>query len=285
MMPDVTPDEPDTAPDAVPSGAVPTADAHQVPPEGPVASGGSRPTIQKHLADRRVFIPEGHRRGEVMTRGQKVMYALTWFVATSIARTYFRTKVWGKENVPRSGAFIISPVHRSNLDTPLLALVTTRRMRYMGKESLWKRKWSAWYFTAAGGFPVERATADRDALNACLEVLERGEPLVLFPEGTRQSGPVVTEMFDGAAWLASRVQCPILPVGIGGSERAMSKGSKFPRPTRMTLVVGKPIHPAPHTGKGRVSRRSVKELTAALRASLQTLFDEAQERAGSPNRT
>ena len=243
-----------------------------------------RPVIEKVRADQKVHIPEGHHRGEVMTFGQKVMYGLTYAVSTGLAKTYFRAQVWGRDNVPRTGPFIISPVHRSNLDSPILALITRRRMRFMGKESLWKRKWSAWYFTAAGGFPVERATADRNALNACLEVLKRGEPLVLFPEGTRQSGPLLTDMFDGPAWLACRAQCPILPIGIGGSEAAMAKGTKFPRPAKMTVVIGPPIQPPPPTDKGRTSRRAVRELSDELKARLQELFDEAQVKAGTPNR-
>ncbi len=242
-----------------------------------------RPVIDKVKADEEIIIPEGHERGEVMTFGQKVVYWLTWLTSVSIARSYFRAKTRGLGNVPATGAFIVSPIHRSNLDSPAIALVTKRRMRYMGKESLWKRRWSAWYFTAAGGFPVERATADREALKACLEVLDRGEPLVLFPEGTRQSGPVVTEMFDGPAWLACRAQVPILPIGIGGSEAAMGKGTKFPRPARITVVVGAPIHPPQPGPKGRVPRRAVRELTEELRESLQVLFDEAQELAGTPN--
>jgi 1-acyl-sn-glycerol-3-phosphate acyltransferase len=242
-----------------------------------------RPVIQKVKADEEIIIPEGHERGEVMTFGQKVVYWLTWLLSVSIAKSYFRATVKGRENVPQTGAFIVSPVHRSNLDSPLIALATTRRMRYMGKESLWKRRWSAWYFTAAGGFPVERATADREALKACQVVLERGEPLVLFPEGTRQSGPVVTEMFDGPAWLASRAQVPILPIGLGGTEKAMGKGTKFPRPAKMAVVIGKPIYPAKPGDRGRVPRRAVRELSEQLRESLQELFDEAQELAGTPN--
>jgi 1-acyl-sn-glycerol-3-phosphate acyltransferase len=250
-------------------------------PEEPPAA--KRPVIEKIKADEEIYIPEGHERGEVMTFGQKLVYWGTWILSVSIAKSYFRAKVYGKENVPTEGAFILSPVHRSNLDSPLIALVTTRRMRYMGKESLWKRKWSAWYFTAAGGFPVERATADRKALNACLIVLQRGEPLVLFPEGTRQTGPQVTEMFDGPAWLAGRAQVPILPIGLGGTEAAMGKGVKFPKPARMTVVIGKPLYPEPPTDKGRVSRRAVRELSEELRTTLQVLFDEAQAKSGTPN--
>lgn len=269
-------DQPDTpSSDAV---------ASPVPAGDPDAPAVKRPKIEKVKADQEIIIPEGHERGEVMTFAQKVVYWLTWILSVSIGKTYFRTKVVGKEHVPSSGPFILSPTHRSNLDSPMLAMVTTRRMRYMGKESLWKRNWSAWYFTAAGGFPVDRATADREALKACLEVIERGEPLVMFPEGTRQSGPVITEMFDGPAYVACRGQAPILPIGLGGSERAMGKGMKMPRPTKMTIVIGKPIYPPKPGPSGRVPRRAVREMTVELRDHLQDLFDEAQALAGTPNK-
>ena len=250
--------------------------------EGAGGSGDPRrPAIEKHLAGKRIIIPEGHTRGEVMSKGQAVVYALTWLLSFLIARTYFRTRIRGGEHVPATGPFILAPVHRSNLDTPLVGAATRRRLRFMGKESMWKRRWSAWYLTAAGGFPVERATADRSALNACLDVLKRGEPLVLFPEGTRQSGLEVREMFDGAAWLACRAQCPLVPVGIGGSEAAMGKGMKFPKPRRLAYIVGEPLVPPPPTESGRTSRRAVRELTEQLRERLQQLFDEAQELARS----
>jgi 1-acyl-sn-glycerol-3-phosphate acyltransferase len=227
---------------------------------------------------------EGHHRGEEMTFGQKVLYTATWWFTNIISRLYFRTKVWGKENVPATGSFIVAPIHRSNLDTPLISAITRkRRLRYMGKESLWKNKYSAWFFSMAGGFPVSRASADRDALRACMEVAERGEPLVMFPEGTRQSGPVVCEMFDGPAYIACRQQVPILPVGLGGTEAAMPKGGRFPPPRQLTIVVGKPIPPPPPTDKGRVSRHAVKDLTEKLRGEIQELFDDAQAKAGTPN--
>ena len=67
------------------------------------------------------------------------------------------SRVSGAEHVPATGPFILAPVHRSNVDTPWVSLVTKRRMRYMGKDSMWKYKLSAWFFTTAGGFPVHRA--------------------------------------------------------------------------------------------------------------------------------
>ncbi len=244
-----------------------------------------RPVIEKHKADEAIIIPEGHERGEVMTRGQKYFYRLVWLVTVGISRSYFRVQVHGAEHVPERGAFIVSPIHRSNLDTPLIANITRRRrLRYMGKESLWKTSFGAWFFTTAGGFPVDRATADRDALRACLEVVERGEPLVMFPEGTRQFGPTVCEMFDGPAYVACRAQVPILPIGLGGTEAAMPKGSKLPRPKKLVVVVGPPLYPPAPPASGRVPRRAVRELTEQLGEQLQVLFDEAQVLAGTPNR-
>ncbi len=244
----------------------------------------SRPTVEKVKADREILIPEGHERGEQMTFSQRIMYRFLWLLVKTVSIVYFRVQVRGREKVPETGSFIVSPIHRSNLDTPVIANITRRRLRYMGKESLWKSRFGAWFFTTAGGFPVDRATADRGALRASVVVLERGEPLVMFPEGTRQFGPTVCEMFDGPAYLAIRTQSPIIPVGIGGSERAMGKGAKLPRPSKMTLVVGDPIQPPPKGDSGRVSRQAVRQLTVQLGEEIQRLFDEAQIMAGRPNR-
>lgn len=242
-----------------------------------------RPDIEKVKVDREVIHPEGHHFGEQLTLAQRILYRFVWLVIQLIGRTYFSARITGTENVPADGAFVVSPSHRSNLDTPALAMITRRRMRYMGKESLWKSRFGAWFLTMAGGFPVERATADREALRACIEVVERGEPLVMFPEGTRQFGPVIRDLFDGPAYISGRTQVPILPVGIGGTERALGKGMKLPRPSRIVLVVGEPIPPPAPGPSGRVPRSGFKATTDELGDTLQVLFDQAQALAGTPN--
>ncbi len=107
-------------------------------------------------------------------------------------------------------------------------------------------------------------------------MLEAGQPLVLYPEGTRQLGPVLHELFAGPAFLALRTGVPIVPVGIGGSERAQRRGTKLIRPTKVRLVIGAPIYP-PARNEGRnTSRRAVRELTEQLRLELQDLFDQSR---------
>jgi 1-acyl-sn-glycerol-3-phosphate acyltransferase len=196
---------------------------------------------------------------------------------------FWRARVSGRENVPSDGPFVLSPVHRSNIDTPLMGCVTRRRMRFMGKDSLWKYRWSGWLFSSLGGFPVRRGAADREALRICEATLRAGEPVVIFPEGTRQSGPVIEDVFEGAAFVATRAGVPIVPVGIGGSQRAMPKGSRFIRPVKVRIVIGNPIQPPPREPGARGSRRQVHVLSAQLRDELQKLFDTAQVAAGTPN--
>jgi 1-acyl-sn-glycerol-3-phosphate acyltransferase len=207
-------------------------------------------------------------------------YRFARSLVVGLARLMWRPSVIGRENVPASGPFVLAPVHRSNIDTFLVAVLTKRRMRYMGKDSLWKIKWIGAIFSALGAFPVHRGSADREALRRCIEVIQGGEPLVVFPEGTRQSGPTVQPLFEGAAYVAARTGVPIVPVGIGGSERAMPKGSKFVHPVKTTLVVGAPIPPPVAEDGGRVPRRAIHEITEQLSGELQRLFDDAQARAG-----
>jgi 1-acyl-sn-glycerol-3-phosphate acyltransferase len=230
-----------------------------------------------------VHLPPGRNRGDEMSWTRRIFYRFMWTLIQVIARLYFRLRVEGAEHVPTTGPFILSPIHRSNLDTPVVSAVTRRRVRYMGKESLWKGKAGAWFLTTLGGFPVQRGSADREALRACQVVLERGEPLVLFPEGTRQFGPKVRPLFHGAAYLACRTQVPIVPVGIGGSEAAMPKGSKMVWPRKMTLVVGPPLHPPAPSATGRVPRQAISTLTDELAGAIQVVFDRAQVLAGTPN--
>ena len=161
----------------------------------------------------------------------------------------------------------------------LASLVTSRRLRYMSKDSVWKNKALGSFVSFMGGFPVHRGAADREALRTCIAVLEAGEALVMFPEGTRKSGPVVEDLFDGPAYVAAKTRVPILPVGIGGSEAMMPKGAKLISPSKLALVIGEPLDPPAPSEGGRVSRRAVKQLTDQLRAEVQKLFDDAQARA------
>jgi 1-acyl-sn-glycerol-3-phosphate acyltransferase len=211
--------------------------------------------------------------------GQGPASRIAYFVARTFVagftRAWTRMHIEGREHVPATGAFVLAPVHRSNMDTPISSCLTRRRLRFMGKDSLWKRRPVAWVLSALGGFPVARGTADREALQRCVAVLQLGEPLVLFPEGERKSGDVVQPLFDGAAYVALKAGVPIVPVGIAGSEAVMPKGARFIHPAKVRVVVGAPIPPPASATGARVPRSAIREVTAELHETLQRLYDEA----------
>src|SRR5688500_7637053 len=210
---------------------------------------------------------------------QATYWTLRW-VVLGLAKLLFRIEIVGTEKVPRNTPFVLAPVHRSNIDFLLCSLVRPRRMRYMGKASIWKYRRPGRFFNMLGAFPVHRGTADRASLRTCMQVIENGEPLVMFPEGTRQAGPVVHEVFDGTAYVAARTGVPLVPLGIGGTEEAMPKGAKFIKPRKVALVVGDPIPMPRGDGSGRVPRRVLRELSEQLHTGVQEAFDEARRIVG-----
>jgi 1-acyl-sn-glycerol-3-phosphate acyltransferase len=213
-------------------------------------------------------------------RGALAFYWVLRGLGIVLGKLFFRVRAEGLEHVPAEGPFILAPVHRSNLDFMVVLICCKRRMRYLAKDSIFKPGIGQ-VFKALGAIPVARGTADRAALRACIDVIEAGEPLVMFPEGTRQTGPEVHDVFDGPAYVQSRTGVPIVPVGIGGSAAAMPVGSKMIRPHRITVVVGAPL-PAPE-GKKSIRRGAIRDQSALLKTRVQALFDQAQVRAGTPN--
>ncbi len=140
---------------------------------------------------------------------------------------------------------------------------------------MWKYSAFGKFISALGAFPVSRGTVDREAMQRCIAVLEAGEPLVLFPEGERKDGPVVQPLFDGAAFISSRAGVPIIPVGIGGSDRVMPRGAKFIFPRKVRVLIGPPIwvEVGPN---GKASRKAVQAATTQLHIELQRLYDEVR---------
>jgi len=234
-----------------------------------------------HDGDAAPGVPGGPRP---ITAAELRFYAACRFIAVGASRVWYPGRVLGAEHLPAAGPYVLAPVHRSNVDWLVVARVTRRRLRYLVKGEVWKVKAVGRLLELLGTFPVHRGAADREALNRSLEVLAAGEPLVVFPEGTRGSGPVVGELREGAAYLALRAGVPVVPVGIGGLERSMPRGAKFPRPVRVRIVVGAPVvpdaPPARGEGRARISRSATHAFSERLRQAIQAAFDAAE--SGDP---
>ncbi len=213
------------------------------------------------------------------SRASLIAYRVIRSLVCWFTRAVTRLHIDGRERLPATGAYVVAPVHRSYVDTPIVACVTPRRIFFMGKKEVWKYPRVGWLFSALGAFPVDRGTADREALSRCITVLGRGEPLVLFPEGERKEGGRIHPLFDGAAFVAARAGVPIVPIGIGGSSRVMPRHARMFRPSKVHVIIGEPF--TVETGpSGRAPRRAITEASARLSAELQRLYDLAESRVG-----
>ena len=210
------------------------------------------------------------------TPNEKFLWWLARFLVLGFSKLYFRVTFEGLENVPKTGAYLVCPTHRSNVDSFVVLGLTKRRIRFLAKEEMWKLSFVHPLWDALGGIKVERGSTDRESMKLCMTALASGEPLAAYPEGTRREGPVVEGLFDGPAYMALKAGVPIVPMGIGGSALAMGRGDKFPKPKHIHVVIGKPLNSPPSTETGR---RHIRALTAELGASLQNLLGEAQQKA------
>ena len=200
--------------------------------------------------------------------GELVFRAIRGSVRIFLFR-WFRLRHQGRERLRVDGPLILAPVHRSNLDGPLIGSMTHRRVRYLGKESLFTPAAAGWIMRSVGSFPVRRGEADLDAMRVAKGMLEDGEAMLVFPEGTRQEGDEIGEIFDGTAWLASKSNAPVVPVGVAGTYEAMPTGTKFPKREQVAIVVGDVMDPPTGKDGGRAKRSDLKEWTAELRAALE----------------
>ncbi len=209
-----------------------------------------------------------------MSAAQELCYRSVRFMLELWCRAFWRMEVVGRDRLPGSGPFILCPVHRSFIDFAVTGAAIPRIMRFMGKDDLWEVAPLGWFLDQMGAFPVHREKVDRPALRNCEEALHLGDPVVMFPEGRRESGPLVRELHEGPAWLACRHRVPVVPVALGRTDRALPLGAKLPRPVKIRVLIGEPIYPDVPLS-GRVPRGAVAALTGELRTAIQGLYDVA----------
>lgn len=157
-------------------------------------------------------------------------------ILVPLLRIGFGMRVTGRENVPKTGAVIIAPNHKSFWDAFFIAAVLRRPVRFMGKAELFTGRRGR-LFLALGAFPVRRGSSDTEAIDTARTVLEQGGVLALFPEGTRVRDPeLLGEPRRGATRLALETGAPLIPTAMTGTERR-----KWHLPRSVQISFGEPI--------------------------------------------
>jgi 1-acyl-sn-glycerol-3-phosphate acyltransferase len=199
-----------------------------------------------------------------------------WVVATGIriaAWVLFRPKVEGRENIPTSGAVIVAPVHRSNFDFLFVLFASRRKVFFMTRHELFSIPVLGWTISRLGAFPVRRGTMDREAMALSEKILSRGHVLVVFPEGTFGKGSVISGVQNGTMFIAARAGVAVVPMALGGIEKAVAPGAWVPRPTKISIVVGSAIEPA--VDETRVARSAILTKTEELRQGMESVYQRS----------
>ncbi len=167
-----------------------------------------------------------------------------------VARRLWSIEISGLERLPESGPAILCPNHVSFLDSAFLMLVVQRNISFVGKAEYmdsWKTKI---LFPMMGMIPIDRSGGEKSqaALDAAEGVLTRGELFGMFPEGTRSRDGCLYKGRTGAARLATKIGCPIFPVGIVGTDDIQPPDAKVPKLFRScSITVGRPVRPERYT--------------------------------------
>ena len=172
-------------------------------------------------------------------RTQGINKALYWALRLPmqpLLLLYFRISRKGADFVPRVGGAILAANHRSFLDPFVIAMLTRRPLYYVAKKELFTKRRRAWLLNALGAFPIDRGNSDQDAVDTARLLLERGELVLIFPEGTRvRPGPLGAPK-RGIGRLALETGVPVIPVAVFGTE-ALRKGWRvYPHKVKIRAV-------------------------------------------------
>ena len=144
-------------------------------------------------------------------------------ILTPILKSLARINVSGLENLPSEGALIVACNHLSFFDGFALQYALPRPIFFMGKEENFKNPFIRFFMYQIGTFPVKRGTYDRGALDQAMRILRNEQILGMFPEGTRTYGRGMIQAKGGAAILAIKMKCPIIPVAMEGTQNILKR--------------------------------------------------------------
>ena len=168
-------------------------------------------------------------------------YRLAQFLSYSYLTCFHRFEVKGTENVPETGGFILACNHLSYIDPPAVGCRIRRNLHYFARDSLFF--WPlGLLITKLNSIPVNRDQLDLGTLRKVLRVLKGGEPVLVFPEGTRSPDGTLQKSQKGLGLLVHKSGVPVLPARLHGSFEILGKGKLVPRiGKKLYLNIGSPI--------------------------------------------
>ena len=205
------------------------------------------------------------------SKGLQAWYSVARGVTAVLFKVLFLYKVIGKDNVPQDGNLLVCANHSTMADPIFLgSAIPGRQMKFVAKAELFSNKLIGGFLQSLGAFPIARGTGGAEGIQTAMHFLDEGHAVCLFPEGTRSKTGELLNPKNGAAMIASRTKCTVLPVAI------TAKGGKRPKVFRkMIIKIGEPIpyEALGFTGEG--SAAQYRNATRVIFDSIRALREES----------
>jgi 1-acyl-sn-glycerol-3-phosphate acyltransferase len=199
-------------------------------------------------------------------------YWVCYHLIQLLGRIFFRLRYVHRERMIDHGPVILAANHQSFLDPPFAGGASKRAIYFLARRSLLDGPIFGWLLPKLNVIPVDSETGkDRTALKALIRILRAGQGTLVFPEGQRSPNGELQPALPGLGLVIAKTLAPVVPVRVFGAYGAWPIHEKWPRPGRVTVVVGEPIYfteqdllPASKDLYQRLSQR-VMDAIAALK--------------------
>ncbi len=205
-------------------------------------------------------------------RGMRLHYHFFHIIARPLLKSLFRFQIFGARNVPSTGGVLLVSNHVSYVDPVFMGAAVDRNLHYMARSTLFKPGLIKRFLLSMNAFPVNLGVPDRGAIRRALQLLDDGNVLHIFPEGTRSVDGTLGTAQAGAGFIAYRARAPVVPVFLDGTEKVLPRGAKMMKPAKVKLSFGRPLD-LDYYRKVKSSRETRTEIGEVIMSSIAELRD------------
>ncbi|QOJ14448.1 MAG: 1-acyl-sn-glycerol-3-phosphate acyltransferase [Planctomycetia bacterium] len=205
----------------------------------------------------------------------RLAYSFCRMVCRLVVHTFFRARVHHANRVPASGPVLLVCNHQSYVDPVLAGQGLWRECHFMARDTLFRGYFER-LIRFLNAFPVKRGTADIAAVKETLRRLRSGALVTVFPEATRSTDGSIAPMQAGVVLLARKTGAPLVPCMIDGAFEAWPRHAKLPRPRRIVIAYGEPMHVATN------AQESDDAFIERVRLEIIALMDRYGKRRAHP---
>lgn len=208
-------------------------------------------------------------------RSRIIWFCIARWFCWLFCRVCFRVSISGRENIPKTGPFLLVSNHQSFLDPLFCGVFLKRRLYFLARDTLFKHRFSGPLFTSVNAIPVKRGSGDVTAMKNIIAKLKDGCGVCLFPEGTRTIDGKISDLKPGFGLLSRRGNSVVVPVVIDGGFECWPKSQKlFSVGKRITICYGKAI------SAEQVAKMKDKDLAASMTDTLREMQTNCRNKLG-----